>query len=82
MALPSGVSNVELQYIPEKRDENGNILPIASKDFRAMGISSKVKYIYRYEDDILRETVIVRARYINTRNQTGPWSHSITITLI
>jgi hypothetical protein len=82
MAMPDTIAYVELQYAIELKDENGHTIPVSPKDYRAMGISSKLRFIFKYLDDSIGDTILVRARYVNTRNQAGPWSHILKITLV
>jgi hypothetical protein len=80
-AKPEGVDTIEIQsaFLPinTPKDQAENFP--AESDFRHLESTGKFLYKRVYEMSHLAGTDFLRARYVNTRKQPGPWSEIISV---
>ena len=80
--LPEDISKVDIEYAVETKNDAGVVIVPTDDDYRHVGISNKTKYTFNYSQDKMKATVYVRARYLNSRNESGNWSQNIILVLI
>jgi hypothetical protein len=80
--MPPGVANIHIEYAVVVLNENGNLRAPTDDDYRHGGLSGRTQFTFTYTDEKVGKMIYVRACYLNTRNQRGPWSLTVTLILI
>lgn len=78
-AKPEGVDQIDIEsaFLPNGTTPPSNF-PKAT-DFRHLGSTGKFLYKRTYDLDQLAGTEYLRARYVNSRKEPGPWSEIISV---
>jgi hypothetical protein len=81
-ATPTSKAKPEGVYGCELRCQIGGAEPVNPDDMKFLAIDTRSPYVAHYDGADAGKTIYYRLRWVNTRNEHGPWSdiYSATIT--
>jgi len=74
-AKPEGVSACDI------RMKIGGTPPVDAKGLKYLASDTRTPYIVHFNDEDTGKTAHYWFRWLNTRNESGPWSETISITI-
>lgn len=81
-AKPEGIDGIEIEvafYAPNETIPTG-VIP--NSKFNHWVTSGRTKVVLEFQSENAKNTIFIRARYVNTRKETGSWSSVISTSIV